>query len=81
MIPATDTTVSAENDTANYATPPELRDAAALADGLNNLKRQADATGVGLQFDNIDLYDTMGNLLAVLVWRQEADSYALRVGS
>lgn len=64
----------------NWATPVELRSAADLAESLNELKRGIEAKGSALSFDNIDVFDSNGDVLTVLQWRMEADSFTVKTG-
>lgn len=59
-----------------FATPPELRAVADLADTLNETARGLEHGGV-VSIDNIQVFDSNGGVLGVLVWRMEADSFGL----
>lgn len=72
------TGVAAEN--LPFATPIELRNAADVAEKLNSLHAELEAAGNTLYVDAVTLYDEAGVKFGVLEWRQEADSFGIRVG-
>lgn len=78
MTDEVSTGVAAENLT--YATPPELRDIADIADRMNESHALLELADNALTFDEVAVYDGAGNKLGVLVWRTEADSFGIQIG-
>jgi 2-keto-3-deoxy-6-phosphogluconate aldolase len=60
-----------------YATPPELRSIADIADHLNSLHKLLEGAGNGLTIDDVAVYDGAGSKIGVLTWHMEADSFGV----
>lgn len=63
-----------------FATPLELRAMADLAERLNETHAGWEASEYPVSFDDVAVYDESGIKIAVLVWRTEADSFAVTLG-
>lgn len=60
-----------------YATAPELRAIADLIDKMNQTAGGLVDGGSVIYVDNISVTDPSGNVLGVLEWRTESDSFGV----